>query len=106
MLEIDLLPPEARDLLAAASGQHPQAHDVERLAVDPVLLQLAQGFAEAPYFFECEKSLLVIVGFLDRCRLARVAGDDLSAPRETEYGGQVAKHLEIGRASWRERVCQ
>src|SRR3546814_8850725 len=74
MLEIDLLPPEARDRLAAASGQHPQAHDVERLAVAPVLLQLAQGFAEAPYFFECEKSLLVIVGFLDRCRLARVAG--------------------------------
>src|SRR3546814_5483740 len=46
MLEIDLLPPEARDLLAAASGPHPQAPDVERLSVAPVLLQLAPGFAD------------------------------------------------------------
>ncbi len=41
MLEIDFLPFEACDLLAVASSQHPKAHDVERPAVDPVLLQLA-----------------------------------------------------------------
>src|SRR5690606_36649877 len=93
MLEVDLVPFEAGDLLPAAAGEHPEAHDVEGFPVDPLFFHLPHGLAKPLHFSQREEAILMIVGLSDRRCLAWVALDDLPAPRKAEDGGKIAENL-------------
>ncbi len=69
----DLGPPQSGDFVAAATGEHPKASDVDGFRVHAFCLELVEGCAQASDFIERQVALSPIVGLSDSRRLTRVA---------------------------------
>jgi hypothetical protein len=86
-LEIDLDPFQAGNLFAPTSRQHPQPHDVERLAIDALGLQVPQCLTEGLHLIEGEVAVPLIVGLSNGGDIAWITRDKFAAPCEAEDGG-------------------
>ena len=98
VFQIDLIPFQLGDLIAAATGQNPQPGDVERLAVDALRFQCVTGRAQACDFLKRKEACALVVGLVHHGLLAAARRLEVEKERQhqVEEDAELAARLAAG----------
>ena len=92
-LKIYLRPSQPGDLIAAATCQSPKPGNLYRFDVGTCGLQGVERLSETGDLIKNQETVALVVGFSDRCEIARVARNHPAPGSEAKDRGQVSDDL-------------